>query len=272
MAKHVLVDLDLRGNTIKNYPLNRVTESDLRNLDGRFVGELLNLADGSVVFIANDNGKAVLKLATQKDIDDLRGGFSASDASIAELGNRVQTLEDRPVIDELSPEDVVNKIKSATEKIRSIDVQGLEDTIQRIDSAINALESNLNIAKSDNSRFLQDAKAYADTIKTQLLNSAGADFDTFKEIEDFIKKNRDDIRALGSVTNKFVEVIGDDINTDYVVTHNLGTRSVSVSTRSALAPYEEVVASVTIVDENSIKISTAKPIGQATQIEVMVVG
>lgn len=134
------------------------------------------------------------------------------------------------------------------------------------DEHINQLiETKVNSAK-------QELKTYSDKVKTDLLNSAGEDYDTFKEIEEIIKSNAESLSQIQNVTKKYVEEIGDGVALEHTVTHNLNSRDVIVQLRTSNAPYEQVIADIEHTDENNVKIKTASPITSENKITVIIIG
>lgn len=119
---------------------------------------------------------------------------------------------------------------------------------------------------------LQEAKTYADGIKTDLLGSASEGYDTFKEIEALITSQAEQLQAIASVAKKYVTEIGDDVALEHTVSHNLNSRDVVVQLRTSKAPYEAVLADIEFVDENSLKVRTASPISSVQPLTVVVVG
>lgn len=84
--------------------------------------------------------------------------------------------------------------------------------------------------KSDASAKLTSAKAYADQVKSDLLNGAGAAYDTLKELGDLIDDNADAIDVLETVAASKVAIADYDIHT-HTVAHtpagSVGSSSVT---------------------------------------------
>ena len=129
-----------------------------------------------------------------------------------------------------------------------------------------------NIAQTKADNALNQARTYADGIKTALINSASTDYDTFKEIETAIKRNASALQLLNGVTKKFTKEIGDGVALKHSVVHNLNTRDVIVQVSTATAPYEVVEADITIKDNNTIEVETATPIQANAKLKVVVIG
>lgn len=73
------------------------------------------------------------------------------------------------------------------------------------------------------------------------------------------------------VARKYVTDIGNGSSSDIVVTHNLGTRDVTVTIRSTSSPYEVLLTDVECTDANSITIKFGSP-PAVGQYRVTVVG
>lgn len=274
MARKYLVDIDLQGNTIKNFKLDKVREVELENLSNRSVGELLNVDDRYVVLITEegDKIKRATRLASHELVALIQATVTQAEDTIRTLTQRLTAVESRDVYVPPTGEELVVKVKSSSVKLDKSDIEGLTATLQELTSTLTSLTTSVGQIDNKDLDTLRNAKAYTDSIKTQLLDSASDDFDTFKEIEQFIKQNTEDIRALGSVANKFVTEIGDGSTLEHTIQHNLNTRDVVISLRMANAPYEQVVANVECIDENSIKISTRLPILSDDKVVATVLG
>lgn len=72
------------------------------------------------------------------------------------------------------------------------------------------------------------------------------------ETEDGLVLDFSVIPATGYVTT-----VGDGTNTDYVVTHNLGTRDVLTEVIRSASPYDTVIADVAATTTNTITVSFA---------------
>ena len=183
----------------------------------------------------------------------------------------------------------LNKGKDGTVKLDRKLVDGLDQALQNasmtgeaIVDAVNGQSAKKiqaakidgidNIAQTKADNALNQAKTYADGIKTALINSASTDYDTFKEIETAIKRNASALQAISGVTKKFTKEIGDSVALKHAVVHNLNTRDVIVQVSTATAPYEVVEADITIKDNNTIEVETATPIQASAKLKVVVIG
>jgi hypothetical protein len=59
------------------------------------------------------------------------------------------------------------------------------------------------------------------------------------------------------MVKKFADAFGDGSNTQYDITHNLGTRDVVVSIRETASPYELIQATVAALDTNTVRVNVA---------------
>lgn len=191
--------------------------------------------------------------------------------------------------------DIVTKINEGTSKISTSKIDGLDDKL-KIDTIIQALiASNKTIptnkitgldntlatkitdaqaqAKADTA--LQQAKAFATQEINKLVNGASSAYDTFKEIEELLKKN-DTLanvlkQGIAGKTSKVAKEIGNGAATEFTVTHNLNTQDVVVMVRENKAPFAQVITDVEVTDVNNIKVKFAKA-PAVNSYKVIVVG
>lgn len=118
-------------------------------------------------------------------------------------------------------------------------------------------------------------------------NSSVSDIDdaVAKKHEHTNKSTLDDITSAGSgeiitnserstlqsATQKHAETIGDGSSTSFSVTHNMGTRDVSVTVRENNSPYEVVYTDIEVETENSVKIKFADA-PSSDEFRVIIIG
>lgn len=191
--------------------------------------------------------------------------------------------------------DIVSKINDGNSKISTSKVDGLDDKL-KIDTIIQALiASNKTIptnkitgldntlatkitdaqaqAKADTA--LQQAKAFATQEINKLVNGASSAYDTFKEIEELLKKN-DTLanvlkQGIAGKTGKVAKEIGNGTATEFTVNHNLNSQDVVVMVRENKAPFAQVITDVEVTDVNNIKVKFAKP-PKANEYKIVIVG
>lgn len=171
-------------------------------------------------------------------------------------------------------QSLVYRTKSGWERI--VTIEELVDVLADAEDVVSI--QGVKGLKQELAEQLTEAKTYADKIKEDLLGAASEDFDTFKEIEDFIKSNQEGLKEIEGVARKFVTTIGNTgsgmemgVETSFVVAHNLNSRDVVVSLRTTQAPYEQVLADVEFTDENHLTVRTSQ-ILSADELTVTVVG
>lgn len=204
------------------------------------------------------------------------------------------------VLDQQTAESIVNLINAGGSKIDKSKVNGLEEAInqasmtgQAIATALNEdtsgvtvkqdkitgltkklaeIDTNKSSATRESQDALQKAKAYADQKVAGLVDSASDEYNTFKELEDFIKKNARGLEAISNVAKKFSETFGDAQAKEFTITHNLNTRDVNVTIRETNSPYAIVYADIKVTDENNILIATGAEVPTQNQYTVTIIG
>ncbi|HER8275283.1 TPA: hypothetical protein ACJ7D2_001835, partial [Streptococcus pyogenes] len=204
------------------------------------------------------------------------------------------------VLDKETAESIVDLINSGKSKIDKSKVDGLEEAInqasmtgQAIATALNEdtggvtvnqnkitgltdklaeIATNKASATRESQDALQEAKVYADQKVAGLVDSASEDYNTFKELETFIKQNAKGLAAISNVAKKFSKTFGDARAKEFTITHNLKTRDVNVTIRETNFPYAIVYADIKVTDENSILIATGAEVLTQNQYTVTITG
>lgn len=253
-------------------------------------------ADPSAVSIVKtiNNGSALINL---DKIKDLAVKLTATNIVATINGGTENINADRinGIAGTITAGDIVSKINGGNSKINTSKIDGLDDKL-KIDTIIQALiASNKTIptnkitglnntlatkitdaqaqAKADTA--LQQAKTFVTQEINKLVNGASSAYDTFKEIEELLKKNDTLANALkqgiAGKTGKFVSVIGNGTATEFTVTHKLNTQDVVVMVRENKAPFAQVITEVEVTDTNNIKVRFAKAPAEGSY-KVVVVG
>lgn len=204
------------------------------------------------------------------------------------------------VLDQQTAESIVNLINAGSSKIDKSKVDGLEEAInqasmtgQAIAVALNGdtggitvnqdkitgltdklaeIAANKASATQESQDALRQAKEFVTQQIAALVNSASEEYNTFKELEDFIKKNAKGLAAISNVAKKFSKTFGDAQAKEFTITHNLNTRDVNVTIRETSSPYAIVYADVKVTDENSILIATGAEVPTQNQYTVTITG
>jgi hypothetical protein len=110
-------------------------------------------------------------------------------------------------------------------------------------------------------------------IKTVLdADSDGSIIDTIADIKTQWQNADSELQILiTQKTNKFTQVIGDGIATDFTVTHNLNTIYTTIAVRENSAPFETVIPDISLVDANSINVLFSQA-PTVDQYKVIIVG
>lgn len=247
----------------------------------------------SIVKTIND-GDSLINLDKIKDLADK---LKATNIVAVINGGTENINADRinGIAGAITAGDIVSKINGGNSKINTSKIDGLDDKL-KIDTIIQALiASNKTIptnkitgldnalatkitdtqaqAKADTA--LQQAKAFATQEINKLVNGASSAYDTFKEIEELLKKNDTLANALkqgiADKTGKVTKEIGNGSATEFTVTHNLNTQDVVVMVRENKAPFAQVITDVEVTDTNNIKVRFAKA-PAVSSYKVIVVG
>lgn len=247
----------------------------------------------SIVKTIND-GDSLINMDKIKDLADK---LKATNIVAAINGGSENINADRinGIAEAITAGDIVTKINEGTSKISTSKIDGLDDKL-KIDTIIQALiASNKTIptnkitgldntlatkitdaqaqAKADTA--LQQAKAFATQEINKLVNGASSAYDTFKEIEELLKKNDTLANALkqgiADKTGKVAKEIGNGTATEFTVNHNLNSQDVVVMVRENKAPFAQVITDVEVTDTNNVKVRFAKA-PAVSSYKVIVVG
>lgn len=247
----------------------------------------------SIVKTIND-GDSLINMDKIKDLADK---LKATNIVAAINGGSENINADRinGIAGAITAGDIVTKINEGTSKISTSKIDGLDDKL-KIDTIIQALiASNKTIptnkitgldntlatkitdaqaqAKADTA--LQQAKAFATQEINKLVNGASSAYDTFKEIEELLKKNDTLANALkqgiADKTGKVAKEIGNGTATEFTVNHNLNSQDVVVMVRENKAPFAQVITDVEVTDTNNVKVRFAKA-PAVSSYKVIVVG
>lgn len=247
----------------------------------------------SIVKTIND-GDSLINLDKIKDLADK---LKATNIVAAINGGSENINADRinGIAGTITAGDIVTKINEGTSKISTSKIDGLDDKL-KIETIIQALiASNKTIptnkitgldnalatkitdaqaqAKADTA--LQQAKTFATQEINKLVNGASSAYDTFKEIEELLKKN-DTLanvlkQGIAGKTSKVVKEIGNGSATEFTVNHNLNSQDVVVMVRENKAPFAQVITDVEVTDTNNVKVRFAKA-PAVSSYKVIVVG
>lgn len=247
----------------------------------------------SIVKTIND-GDSLINMDKIKDLADK---FTATNlVGIINSGSEnINASKINGLVDSLNASDIVSKINDGNSKISTSKIDGLDDKL-KIDTIIQALiASNKTIptskitgldntlatkitdtqaqAKADTA--LQQAKTFATQEINKLVNGASSAYDTFKEIEELLKKDDNLMTALkqgiAGKTGKVAKEIGNGTATEFTVNHNLNSQDVVVMVRENKAPFAQVITDVEVTDVNNIKVRFAKA-PAVSSYKVIVVG
>ena len=247
----------------------------------------------SIVKTIND-GDSLINLDKIKDLADK---LKATNIVAAINGGSENINADRinGIAGAITAGDIVTKINEGTSKISTSKIDGLDNKL-KIDTIIEALIASTKTiptnkitgldntlatkitdaqaqAKADTA--LQQAKTFATQEINKLVNGASSAYDTFKEIEELLKKN-DTLanvlkQGIADKTSKVVKEIGNGSATEFTVNHNLNSQDVVVMVRENKAPFAQVITDVEVTDTNNVKVRFAKA-PAVSSYKVIVVG
>lgn len=268
MAKQFLTNIDLHKNEIMNVAAQKLATAPSNPVSGQFY---FNTQDNEFKVW---NGTAWVPLKATIAISDVTNLQSQLTQLTNDITTKTQATNQKLTteVGKLQQE-ITTKTNAIKDGVTIATVQGLAQKIQEIEQAITTNDTTIKQQLTAKvAELKQEATDKANAVKSDLINSASSDYDTFKEIETIIKQNANDLRTLQGVATKHSQEIGDDSSTEYTVQHNLHTRDVMVNLVTVSAPYEVVYADVEIVDDNNVKVRTAKPIPSSAKIKVIVFG
>lgn len=168
---------------------------------------------------------------------------------------------------ELVGDDIVAEInaQTTTTKISQEKIAGLSELVSE---ATNTANTNAQNKAND---ALASAKSYVDEEVARLVGGASTAYDTFKEIEDFLKAHDSELAKYKDIVKKYTTTIGDGVATEHTITHGLNAQDCIVQVQTTNAPYEAVVVDIEKTDANSVLIRTASPVA-TDELTVVVIG
>jgi hypothetical protein len=100
---------------------------------------------------------------------------------------------------------------------------------------------------------IQNIKAVLDA------DGDGSIIDTIADIKTEWQNADSDLRTLiTQKTNKYTQVIGDEVSTEFTIIHNLNTVDTTIAVRENSAQFEIVIPDISVVDTNRIKVMFAQ--------------
>ena len=169
-------------------------------------------SDGNIYLISDDVGDWT---ATGVVYDNKISGLEATNvgAALDELDKKIEDITGGTVVSDKANKDGNGNIITETYETKTDANQKLTD------------------AKKYSDDKLVESKSYADTvgsnIKNDLLNGAGAAYDTLKELGELIDDNHDAIDAVNILTNKISSHYGIDSDNANILKSSQGTRIVN---------------------------------------------
>lgn len=214
MARDILVSLNLNGNEIQNAIVQNLASQPLSPKKGQLY---FNSTKNTIEFYDGTDwvDTKTADLTSREAIELING--NASELKIDR--NQIAGLQEAFENVSMSGTDIITAINdiATTGKIDLSKIAGVNEAL--------AQKEDKGTAKQLADTAETNAKRYSDSKVTELLNTikggAGEAYDTFGEIEQFIKDHRSDIDKLLKGLKPYVETVGDGVMTEYVVTHNL---------------------------------------------------
>lgn len=240
-------------------------------------------ASPTAISIVNtiNNGDSLIDIDKIKDISTKLSASNIVD-TINKGSENINAEKINGLANALGAEAIVEKINSGNNKINTSKIDGLDEKL-KIETIIQALIASdeaiptIKITGLDNAlaskvtdsqaqqkanTALQEAKEYAKAEISKVIGGASEAYDTLKEIEEILKKsdsaNKLINQAMKGKASKFSQDIGNGVNTEILVRHNLKTQDVLVTLREKESPFKVVYADVEITDENTITLKFAK--------------
>lgn len=236
--------------------------------------------DISIVNTIN-NGDSLIDIDKIKDISTKLSASNIVD-TINKGSENINAEKINGLANALGAEAIVEKINSGNNKINTSKIDGLDEKLKietiiqaliasdeaipttKITGLDNALASKVTDSQAQQkaNTALQEAKEYAKAEISKVIGGASEAYDTLKEIEEILKKsdsaNKLINQAMKGKASKFSQDIGNGVNTEILVRHNLKTQDVLVTLREKESPFKVVYADVEITDENTITLKFAK--------------
>lgn len=240
-------------------------------------------ASPTAISIVNtiNNGDSLIDIDKIKDISTKLSASNIVD-TINKGSENINAEKINGLANALGAEAIIEKINSGNNKINTSKIDGLDERL-KIETIIQALIAsdeaipttkitgldNVLASKVTDSQAqqkantaLQEAKEYAKAEISKVIGGASEAYDTLKEIEEILKKsdsaNKLINQAMKGKASKISQDIGNGVNTEILVRHNLKTQDVLVTLREKESPFKVVYADVEITDENTITLKFAK--------------
>ena len=240
-------------------------------------------ASPTAISIVNtiNNGDSLIDIDKIKDISNKLSASNIVD-TINKGSENINAEKINGLANALGAEAIIEKINSGNNKINTSKIDGLDEKL-KIETIIQALIAsdeaipttkitgldNVLASKVTDSQAqqkantaLQEAKEYAKAEISKVIGGASEAYDTLKEIEEILKKsdsaNKLINQAMKGKASKISQDIGNGVNTEILVRHNLKTQDVLVTLREKESPFKVVYADVEITDENTITLKFAK--------------
>lgn len=240
-------------------------------------------ASPTAISIVNtiNNGDSLIDIDKIKDISTKLSASNIVD-TINKGSENINAEKINGLANALGAEAIVEKINSGNNKINTSKIDGLDEKLKietiiqaliasdeaipttKITGLDNALASKVTDSQAQQkaNTALQEAKEYAKAEISKVIGGASEAYDTLKEIEEILKKsdsaNKLINQAMKGKASKISQDIGNGVNTEILVRHNLKTQDVLVTLREKESPFKVVYADVEITDENTITLKFAK--------------
>ncbi|SUN53738.1 phage protein [Streptococcus dysgalactiae] len=119
-----------------------------------------------------------------------------------------------------------------------------QDKITGLTDKLAEIATNKASATQESQDALRQAKEFVTQQIAALVDSASEEYNTFKELETFIKQNAGGLAAISNVAKKISKTFGDAQAKEFTITHSLNTRDVNVTIRETNSPYAIVYADI----------------------------
>lgn len=305
----ILTNLDLNKNEIQNFKIQNLATAPSNPL----LGQLYYNTTDNVLYIWNNVKWVALGSMTAQEILDIVNGSTGTinDANLSpEVNDAVakrHTHANMTILD-LIQEAFTTALKTKLDGIQTgaevnqnaftyvkvgastIGADTITDTFEIAGGTYvvltpDATNSKITIGLSSSVETTTgsqqkantaegNAKSYADTKITQLLNSAPSTLDTLNELAKALDNDPNFATTmttqLGLRTKKYTIAIGNGVLTEFTITHSLGTKDLVIYMEE-VATGEAVYTDIVKLDDNRIKLifATAPTTGQ---FKVTVVG